>query len=55
MGTHLLAFGINHTRDIVAATGDGASVMLRFGTLNYFIYQSCQSSSRNKQNFLKEK
>lgn len=36
---HLLAFGIDPTRDIVATTGDRASVMLKLGKLIPFICQ----------------
>lgn len=39
--SHLKYFGIEPSRDIVAATGDGASVMLKFGRLSPFIYQVC--------------
>lgn len=34
-------FGLDPVKDIVAATGDGASVMVRFGNITEFEYIQC--------------
>lgn len=34
-------FGLESVKDIVAATGDGTSVMVRFGNINQFEYNQC--------------
>ena len=37
----LTEFGLNLNRDIVGATSDGASVMIKFGNENEFAHQLC--------------
>lgn len=38
---HLSSFGLSFYKDIVASTGDGASVMIKFGRISPAIYQVC--------------
>lgn len=38
---HLKSFGLSFKHDIVASTGDGASVMIKFGRESFAIYQIC--------------
>ncbi|KAG5670303.1 hypothetical protein PVAND_000579 [Polypedilum vanderplanki] len=40
---HMKSFNIDVCRDVIAATGDGASVMVAFGKLNSFLYHECLS------------
>lgn len=40
---HLESFNLNWFKDIVCGTGDGAPVMIRFGTLTPFPYLQCMN------------